>query len=306
MPEDRIDVAWVPGSFEIPLVARKLAASGRYAAVVCLGCVIRGETSHYDHVAGQAAAGVMQAGLATGVPVIFGILTTDSVEQALNRAGLKAGNKGADAAMAAIEMVNLLCSQPGIEGAPIAFDRWPRAEHHDDQAVTAPGFLVSHGRAVYSRGRHPAADRPRAAARFAGRVRPARLGSARRACVVGQGTRRLESARAWESRSLAEGISDQQLARDRPEGFALAQFWVDTRDTRNVSRATRFCHRFVARLEVAKSRRQLTRRCIAAPDRTRPGRCTDLPARAHRDPRRARQVRMDARAFPAGPSLERI
>jgi 6,7-dimethyl-8-ribityllumazine synthase len=101
-------VAWVPGSFEIPIVARKLAESGRYSAVVCLGCVIRGETSHYDHVAGQAAVGVLQAGLATGVPVIFGILTTESVEQALNRAGLKAGNKGADAAMAAIEMVNLL------------------------------------------------------------------------------------------------------------------------------------------------------------------------------------------------------
>jgi 6,7-dimethyl-8-ribityllumazine synthase len=105
---DCLDVAWVPGSFEIPMVARKLAASGRYSAVVCLGCVIRGETAHFDHVAGQAAAGVMQASLATGVPVIFGILTTDSVEQALNRAGLKGGNKGADAAMAAIEMVNLL------------------------------------------------------------------------------------------------------------------------------------------------------------------------------------------------------
>ena len=106
--DDRLDVAWVPGSFEIPLVARKLADGGRYAAVICLGCVIRGETSHYDHVAGQAAAGVMQVGLATGVPVIFGILTTETVEQALNRAGLKSGNKGADAALAAIEMVNLL------------------------------------------------------------------------------------------------------------------------------------------------------------------------------------------------------
>lgn len=106
--DDRLDVAWVPGSFEIPLVARRLAEGGRYAAVICLGCVIRGETSHYDHVAGQAAAGVMQAGLATGVPVIFGILTTETVEQALNRAGLKSGNKGADAALAAIEMVNLL------------------------------------------------------------------------------------------------------------------------------------------------------------------------------------------------------
>jgi 6,7-dimethyl-8-ribityllumazine synthase len=108
VPEASIDLAWVPGSFEIPLVARKLAATGRYVAVVCLGCVIRGETSHYDHVAGQAACGVMQAAMSTGVPVIFGILTTESVEQALNRAGLKSGNKGAEAAMAAIEMVNLL------------------------------------------------------------------------------------------------------------------------------------------------------------------------------------------------------
>lgn len=108
VPEAAIDVAWVPGSFEIPLVARKLAATGRYAAIICLGCVIRGETSHYDHVAGQAAAGVMQAAMSTGVPVIFGILTTESVEQALNRAGLKSGNKGTEAAMAAIEMVNLL------------------------------------------------------------------------------------------------------------------------------------------------------------------------------------------------------
>ncbi len=108
VPDDHVDVAWVPGSFEIPLVARKLAASGRYAAVICLGCVIRGETAHFDHVASQAAAGVMQAACSTGIPVIFGILTTDSVEQALNRAGLKAGNKGADAAMAAIEMANLV------------------------------------------------------------------------------------------------------------------------------------------------------------------------------------------------------
>ena len=108
VPEDRLDLVWVPGSFEIPLVARKLAASGRFAAVICLGCVIRGETGHYDHVAGQAASGVMQAGLATGVPVIFGILTTETVEQALNRAGLKSGNKGADGALAAIEMANLL------------------------------------------------------------------------------------------------------------------------------------------------------------------------------------------------------
>lgn len=114
--DDRVDVAWVPGSFEVPLVARRLSGSGRYAAVICLGCVIRGETGHYDHVAGQAAAGVMQAGLASGVPVIFGILTTDTVEQALNRAGLKAGNKGSDAALAAIEMVNLLGRLDDREG----------------------------------------------------------------------------------------------------------------------------------------------------------------------------------------------
>jgi 6,7-dimethyl-8-ribityllumazine synthase len=113
VPADRLDVAWVPGSFEIPLVARKLAETGRYAAVVCLGCVIRGETGHYDHVAGQAAGGVLQAGLATGVPVIFGVLTTDNVEQALNRSGLKSGNKGAEAALAAIEMVNLLAKIGG-------------------------------------------------------------------------------------------------------------------------------------------------------------------------------------------------
>jgi 6,7-dimethyl-8-ribityllumazine synthase len=106
--DDRVDVAWVPGSFEIPLVAKTMAGSGRYAAVICLGCVIRGETGHYDHVAGQTSGGVLQAGLATEVPVIFGVLTTDTVEQALNRAGIKGGNKGADAALAAIEMVNLL------------------------------------------------------------------------------------------------------------------------------------------------------------------------------------------------------
>ena len=106
--KDRVDVARVPGSFEIPVVAKAMASSGRYAAVICLGCVIRGETGHYDHVAGQAAAGVLQAGVSTGVPVIFGVLTTETVEQALNRAGLKGGNKGAEAALAAIEMVNLL------------------------------------------------------------------------------------------------------------------------------------------------------------------------------------------------------
>jgi 6,7-dimethyl-8-ribityllumazine synthase len=125
VPDERLDVAWVPGSFESPLTARALAETGRYAAVICLGCVIRGETGHYDHVAGQAAAGVMQAGLATGVPVIFGILTTDTVEQALNRAGLKAGNKGAESALAAIEMVNLLAKIGGRTDA--ARDGTPRS-----------------------------------------------------------------------------------------------------------------------------------------------------------------------------------
>ena len=105
---DRVDVVWVPGSFELPLVARRLAVSRKYAAVVCLGCVIRGETGHYDHVAGQAAGGVLRAGLDADLPVIFGVLTTENVEQALNRAGIKAGNKGVDAALGAIEMVNLL------------------------------------------------------------------------------------------------------------------------------------------------------------------------------------------------------
>jgi 6,7-dimethyl-8-ribityllumazine synthase len=106
--DDDITVVWVPGSFEAPLAAKRLAASGRYAAVICVGAVIRGETDHYDYVAGQAAAGVAQAALATGVPVIFGVLTCDTLEQAINRAGGKGGNKGFEAALAAIEMANLL------------------------------------------------------------------------------------------------------------------------------------------------------------------------------------------------------
>jgi 6,7-dimethyl-8-ribityllumazine synthase len=110
--DDAIDVVRVPGSFEIPLVAQRLAGSGKYAAVICLGAVIRGETGHYDHVAGEAAGGVARAALATGVPVIFGILTCETLEQAVNRAGAKSGNKGFDAALAAIEMVNLLRQLP--------------------------------------------------------------------------------------------------------------------------------------------------------------------------------------------------
>ena len=106
--DDAIDLVRIPGSFEIPLVAQRLAASGHYAAVICLGAVIRGDTDHYDYVAGEAAGGIGRAALSTGVPVIFGVLTCDTLEQAINRAGAKAGNKGFDAALTAIEMVNLL------------------------------------------------------------------------------------------------------------------------------------------------------------------------------------------------------
>ena len=108
-----IDVAWVPGSFEIPLVAQRMAASGRYAAVLCLGAVIRGETSHFEQVVAGVTTGVGRVALDTGVPTIFGILTTDSIEQALDRAGMKAGNKGYEAAISAIEMANLI---PQLDG----------------------------------------------------------------------------------------------------------------------------------------------------------------------------------------------
>jgi len=109
---EAVDLVRVPGSFEIPLVAQRLAKSGKYAAVLCLGAVIKGDTDHYDYVAGAAANGVAQAALATGVPVIFGILTCDTLEQAINRAGAKGGNKGFEAALTAIEMVNLLQQLP--------------------------------------------------------------------------------------------------------------------------------------------------------------------------------------------------
>ncbi len=106
--EKNITVAWVPGAFEIPLTAQKMVESGKYDAVVCLGAVIRGATPHFDMVANEATKGVAQVGLRTGVPVIFGILTTDSIEQAVERAGTKAGNKGFEAVTTAIEMINLL------------------------------------------------------------------------------------------------------------------------------------------------------------------------------------------------------
>ena len=106
--EKDIDLAWVPGAFEIPLVAKKLAESKKYDAVVCLGAVIRGATPHFDMVANETTKGIAAAGLQTGVPIIFGVLTTDNIEQAVERAGSKAGNKGFEAVTTAIEMVNLM------------------------------------------------------------------------------------------------------------------------------------------------------------------------------------------------------
>lgn len=105
--EKAVAVFRVPGSFEIPLLADKLAGSGRYDAVICLGTVIRGETPHFEYIAGEVTKGIAQAGIRTGVPVLFGIVTADTLEQAIDRAGVKAGNKGFEAAMSAVEMVNL-------------------------------------------------------------------------------------------------------------------------------------------------------------------------------------------------------
>lgn len=106
--DDNIDVAWVPGSFEIPLVAAKMAATGRYDAVICLGAVIRGNTPHFDYVAAEVSKGVARVSLDSGVPVAFGVITADTLEQAVDRAGAKAGNKGWQAALTAIEMANLM------------------------------------------------------------------------------------------------------------------------------------------------------------------------------------------------------
>lgn len=103
-----IDVAWVPGAFEIPVVAKKMAECGKHDAVICLGAVIRGSTTHYDYVCNEVSKGVAQVGMQTGVPTIFGVLTTENIEQAIERAGTKAGNKGSDCAMAAMEMASLL------------------------------------------------------------------------------------------------------------------------------------------------------------------------------------------------------
>ena len=104
---DDVEIAWVPGSFEIPIIAEKMASSGKYDAVICLGALIRGSTPHFDYIAAEASKGIAQVGLKTGVPTIFGVITTENIEQAIERAGTKAGNKGSDAAMSAIEMANL-------------------------------------------------------------------------------------------------------------------------------------------------------------------------------------------------------
>ena len=110
VPEEDIEVAWVPGAFEIPLIAAKMAKSKRYDAIICLGAVIRGATSHYDYVCSEVSKGVAQVGLTSEIPVMFGVLTTDNLEQAIERAGSKGGNKGFECAQGAIEMVNLIRS----------------------------------------------------------------------------------------------------------------------------------------------------------------------------------------------------
>lgn len=106
--DEDIEIAWVPGAFEIPLAASKMANSGKYDAVICLGAVIRGNTTHYDYVCNEVSKGIAQVSLASGIPVMFGVVTTENIEQAIERAGTKAGNKGSDCAQGAIEMVNLL------------------------------------------------------------------------------------------------------------------------------------------------------------------------------------------------------
>lgn len=105
---DNIDLAWVPGAYELPIIAKKMAESGKYDAVICLGAVIKGSTSHYDLVCAETSKGIAQVGMQTGVPTLFGVITTDNIEQAIERAGTKAGNKGYDVACSAIEMVNLI------------------------------------------------------------------------------------------------------------------------------------------------------------------------------------------------------
>jgi 6,7-dimethyl-8-ribityllumazine synthase len=108
--DEAVDVAWVPGSFELPQAARRLAATGRYGAVICVGCLIQGDTPHFHYIAGEVTKGIAQVGLESGVPVVFGVITAETLDQAIERAGTKAGNKGFDAAMTALEMIDLFAS----------------------------------------------------------------------------------------------------------------------------------------------------------------------------------------------------
>ena len=134
--EENIDLAWVPGAFEIPLIASKMAKSGKYDAVICLGAVIRGATSHYDYVCSEVSKGIANVSLASDIPVMFGVLTTDTIEQAIERAGTKAGNKGFECAEGAIEMVNLIKE---IEG--ITFVN-PGSLTHPRQMGRLPSFVI--------------------------------------------------------------------------------------------------------------------------------------------------------------------
>jgi 6,7-dimethyl-8-ribityllumazine synthase len=116
VPEANVDSVWVPGSFELPLVAQRLARGGRYGAVICLGCLVQGDTPHFQLVAAEVTKGIAQIGLETGVPVVFGVVTAETLEQAIERSGTKAGNRGFDAALSALELIDLLAQFDGAEG----------------------------------------------------------------------------------------------------------------------------------------------------------------------------------------------
>ncbi len=116
VPEANVDSVWVPGSFELPLVAQRLARGGRYGAVICLGCLVQGDTPHFQLVAAEVTKGIAQVGLETGVPVVFGVVTAETLEQAIERSGTKAGNRGFDAALSALELIDLLAQVDGAEG----------------------------------------------------------------------------------------------------------------------------------------------------------------------------------------------
>jgi 6,7-dimethyl-8-ribityllumazine synthase len=120
VPDGKVDVSWVPGSWELPIAAQKLAQSGQYQAIVALGAVIRGEAAHFEYIANQVSAGLTEVSLATGVPITFGVLTTDDLDQALDRVGGKSGHKGAEAASAAVEMANLMRDLDGVSGIGVS------------------------------------------------------------------------------------------------------------------------------------------------------------------------------------------